>query len=103
MLSVGGVCDGDEPDPWKSFLTSTLTFTAEVAGGGVEVEAGVAEPLDEGAFDIEALPFTWPAAGTDPNDLTFSVLTAGAGGEEDGGAESSSIDPKVTAEPYIKQ
>ncbi|KZP03578.1 hypothetical protein FIBSPDRAFT_879313 [Athelia psychrophila] len=32
-----------------------LTF---IFATGVEAEAGVTEPLDEGAFDIEGLPFT---------------------------------------------
>lgn len=101
MFSGTGAVDGAE-DPWKSFLISTFTFAGVAAGGGVEAEAGVEAPLEGGALDTEGLPFTWPgpaAAGTDPNDLTFSVLTAGAlAGEEDMEAESSSIDPNVTAE-----
>ena len=106
MISGGGAVDGAE-DPWKSFLTSTFTFAGVAAGGGVEAEAGAEAPLEEGTRDIEGLPFTWPGpavAGTDPNDLTFSVLTTGAlAGEEDMGAESSSIDPNVTAEARIQK
>ena len=40
------------------------------------------------------------AAGTVPKDLTPSDLIDGAAvGDEDIGAETSSIDPKVTGEP----
>jgi hypothetical protein len=64
--------------------------------------------------DIEALPLTWPgaafwpeavvAAGTVPKDFTPSDLRAGAAaGDEDIGADTSSIDPKVTAEPVKSQ
>ena len=42
----------------------------------------------------------YTAAGTDPKDFTPSDLVGGmAAGDEDIGAETSSIDPKVTAEP----
>lgn len=55
--------------------------------------------------DMEAFPFTWPilvAAGTDPKVLTPSDLMGGvAAGEEDMGAETSSIDQKVTGEPIV--
>lgn len=85
--------------------------TAAAPTGGVvdadeEAVGGTTEALDE----IEALPLTWPvgpfwaagvaAAGTDPKDFTPSDLRAGAAaGDEDIGADTSSIDPKVTAEP----
>jgi hypothetical protein len=61
----------------------------------VAFEAGL------GADEIDCLPLTWPAfAGTVPNDLTPSDLTAGVeAGEEEIGAETSSIDPNDTAEP----
>jgi hypothetical protein len=49
--------------------------------------------------EAEVLPFTWleDVAGTDPKDFTTSVFTAGmAAGDEDNGAEASSIDPNTT-------
>ena len=54
-----------------------------------------------GLEDMEAFPLTWPVAtGTDPKVFTPSDLVGGmTPGEEDIGAETSSIDPKVTAEP----
>lgn len=57
--------------------------------------------FDDPVADVEAeiLPFTWleDVAGTDPKDFTTSVLTAGmAAGDEDNGAEASSIDPNTT-------
>lgn len=68
-------------------------------GVGVDVEAPLGGRFKEG-FEMDALPFTCPVAGTDPNDLTPSDFTAGVeAGEEDMGAETSSIDPKVTGEP----
>lgn len=52
---------------------------------------------------MEALPFTWPVvAGTEPKDLTSDLMGGAAEGEEDIVAETSSIDPKVTAEPNWK-
>ena len=43
------------------------------------------------------------AAGTDPKDFTLSVLTTGvAAGEDDKGGDRSSIEPKVTAEPGMR-
>lgn len=66
--------------------------------GGVDAEEdGAKGALDE----IEDFPLTWPeVAGTDPKDFTPSDLMGGAAaGEEDIGAETSSIDPNVTADP----
>ena len=43
------------------------------------------------------------AAGTDPKDFTLSVLTTGvAAGEDDKGGDRSSMEPKVTAEPGMR-
>lgn len=54
--------------------------------------------------DIDGLPLMWVdagtgAAGTVPNDLTtLSFMGFGAAGDEDIGADASSIEPKVTGE-----
>jgi hypothetical protein len=82
--------------PWKSFFTSNF---------GVEVE-GLADADTDANADADGagLPFTaasWEGcAVTDPNVLGASDLIGGTdAGEEDNGAEASSIEPKVTAEP----
>jgi len=73
--------------------------------GGAEegTEAEVEEVDDEtrgGRDEMEGFPLTWPTvAGTDPKDLTSDLMGGAAEGEEDIGAETSSIDPKVTADP----
>lgn len=73
-------------------------------GGAVEgAEAGV-EEVDDGANggrdEMYGFPLTWPAvAGTDPKDFTSDLMGGAAEGDEDMGAETSSIDPKVTADP----
>lgn len=73
-----------------------MGFVADAAG------------VDEAVFDIDAaegLPLTGACAevgvaGTVPNDFTPSVFIGGTeAGDEDIGAETSSIEPKVTAEP----
>lgn len=53
------------------------------------------------AMDTDDLPFTWlTVAGTVPNVLTPSDFIGGvAAGDDDIGAETSSIDPKDTAGP----
>ncbi len=55
------------------------------------------------AMDTDDLPFTWlTVAGTVPNVLTPSDFIGGvAAGDDDIGAETSSIDPKDTAGPGI--
>lgn len=61
-------------------------------------------------FEMELFPLTWPillvvaaVAGTEPKDLTPSDLMAGvAAGDDEMGAEASSIEPNVTAEPTQK-
>ena len=55
----------------------------------------------EGARDdLVDLPLRWAlSAGTEPNDLTPSCFMGGSGaGEEEMGAETSSMEPKVTAD-----
>lgn len=55
--------------------------------------------------DIDGLPLIWDdgvagAAGTVPKDFTtLSFMGFGAAGDEDIGADASSMDPKVTGEP----
>jgi hypothetical protein len=77
---------------------------------GVEgVDTGGVDAVDvdpDGARDgrddeTEYFPFMWPpVAVTDPKDFTLSDLMAGiAVGEVEIGAETSPIDPKVTAVP----
>lgn len=105
---------------WNNFLMSgfsSLGPEEEVAGvvadvefeadrAGEDDEDGVArdEPVGRAA-DIDGLPLIWDdvvagAAGTVPNDLTtLSFMGFGAAGDEDIGADASSIDPKVTGEP----
>lgn len=53
------------------------------------------------AMDTDDLPFTWlTVAGTVPNVLTPSDFIGGvAAGDDDIGAEASSIDPKDTGGP----
>ena len=108
--SEGGV--EDEPDEgfWNIFLMSILGLAGAVAAA---VAAGVDAVDEEGDEDDEAagvaswgldemdgLPLTWPeVAGTVPKDFTAEFTGGTAAGEEDIGAEASSIDPKVTAEP----
>ena len=96
---------------WKRLLTSNLAgLIAE--GVGVDVEDDEAADVDavavaavaEGGVPVEnevvrewTLPFE--LAGTEPNVLIPSDLITGtAAGEDDIGAEASSMDPKVTAE-----
>lgn len=56
-----------------------------------------------GGFAGFVVPLT--SFGTEPNDFTASTgLTAGvAAGEDDMGAEASSIEPKVTEEPFFTE
>ena len=89
------------------FLSNFGTGDCAEGGGGTaacEDEAGVAETgggrLVTADFAASDPPF-WTA--TEPKDLTTSAgLTAGAAaGEEEIGATASSIEPKVTGDPYV--
>ena len=118
-------CEGAEEEPWNNLAMSAFPsagfvrteFVEDVADvvdeditfDDVEVddEAGRAGSFEDPAVETEArdLPLTWVdgVAGTDPKDFTLSVLTTGvAAGEEDKGGEWSSMEPKVTAEPRLK-
>ena len=70
-----------------------------------EVASGFAETLAERTADMEAFPLIWDdavagAAGTVPNDFTtLSFMGFGAAGDDEIGADASSMDPKVTGEP----
>lgn len=73
-------------------------------GGAVEgTEAGVRgveDGANGGRDEMEDLPLAWPVvAGTDPKDFTSDLMGGAAEGDEDMGAETSSMDPKVTADP----
>ena len=85
---------------------SILGFTGGVvadrtddAAVDVETVGGLAAALK----DMDGFPLTWPVAAapsTDPKVFTPSDFVRGtAAGDEDTGTETSSIDPKVTAEP----
>ena len=108
--------DGADVGIWNIFLMSIMGLAgvdvaaAAPTGGLVEDDEEAAGGTTDALDDMEALPLTWPegpfwpagvaAAGTDPKDFTPSDLRAGAAaGDEDIGADTSSIDPKVTAEP----
>ena len=105
-VSAGEGADG-AGELWKSFAMSFLSSFA----GGADDDDGVADEDDVAVVDADAvdtagrdgcvgLPLLL-AAGTVPNDFTIVSLSVGgaAAGEEEIGAEASSIDPKVTAEP----
>lgn len=75
-------------------------------GGAVEgTEAGVRgveDGANGGRDEMEDLPLAWPVvAGTDPKDFTSDLMGGAAEGDEDMGAETSSMDPKVTADPCL--
>ena len=115
-------CEGVEEEPWNSLAISALPSAgfvgaevvdedvAGVADSGVTsegVEANRAGSFEDPPVEREPgrLPFTWvdEVAGTDPKDFTLSVLTTGVTAGEDGmGEETSSMEPKVTAEPGMK-
>jgi hypothetical protein len=97
----------DEDEDWNILRTSALLilgfspatcFVAPVDAvtGGV-VDVGV-DGLDDVAA---ALPFVWLLlAAIEPKVLTPFVFKVGTeAGEEETGAETSSMDPKVTGEP----
>ena len=125
---MAGVDDGaSELLFWKRLLTSNLAVfgVEEDADGAVDAAVEVdddveAEEVDvavddddeadaaagaDGGIPVEndvvrecILPFGF--AGTEPNDLIPSGFIIGAGaGEDEMGAEASSMDPKVTDEP----
>jgi hypothetical protein len=107
-------CEDDEEGFWKSFAMSALlivglgveamdvaAFEAVVLELGGDDKESLAGCFDDLVADAEAvvLPFTWfeDVAGTAPKDFMTSVFTAGVeAGDEDSGAEASSIDPKTT-------
>lgn len=80
-------------EPWNNFLTSSFAVDVEsFADADTDVDADC-----EG----DGLPFTAGSvvgcAVTEPNVLGASDLMGGTdAGEEDSGAEASSIEPKVT-------
>ena len=107
-------CDDEDEGFWKSFAISALP----IVGLGVEdIDVAVFEVVleldgdsteglegccfDDPVADAETgvLPFTWleDVAGKVPKDFMASDFMAGVeAGDEDNGAEASSIDPKTT-------
>lgn len=102
-----GDCDSEgegagAEELWKSFA---MSFLSSLVGGAAVV--GVADDEADGVDAIavdtagrDSLPLLL-AAGTVPKDFTIVSFNVGGGaaGDEEIGAEASSIDPKVTAEP----
>jgi hypothetical protein len=82
-------------------ILSGLEGVEGVDTGGVDAVGVDPDGASDGHDDeeMEDFPFTWLlVAITDPKDFTLSDLTAGmAAGEVEIGAETSPIDPKVTA------
>lgn len=104
-VSDGGWDEGADEGFWKSLAMSGLpslraadaTETAGEEADELVLEAGTAT---DGLAERVDLPFTCVSASIVPKDLTLSDLIAGAAaGEEEMGAETSSIEPNVTAEP----
>jgi hypothetical protein len=74
-----------------------------VDGGGVGVDEDAVVGFVDTAVEVDGFPLTW----TDPKDLTPPLPLAApafdiagvAAGDDEIGAETSSMDPNVTAEP----
>jgi len=104
-------CEDNEEGFWKSIAISALLIVG-LGVGAVDVAGFAAVVLEFEGDDREGLagcfddlvadlvfPFTWfeDAAGTVPKNFITSLFTAGVeAGEEDNGAEASSIKPKIT-------
>lgn len=92
---------------WKSLRMSTLLSLGVGEGIGALAATGddvdgldCFEDAEPARVDAKegGLPLTGELAGTDPKDLTPSDFMGATGaGEEDIGAASSSMEPKVTA------
>ena len=118
-------CEGVEEEPRNSLTISALPSAslvgaevvdedvAGVADSGATFEAAEANAANRaGSFEgppVErkpgCLPFTWVdgVVGTNPKDFTLPVLTPCVTASEDGkGGETSSMEPKVAAEPETK-
>ena len=86
---------------FETFLRSNFGFTAaDRAGRDAAVEIKAVGNTTSGFQDMDAFPLMWQelVTGTDSKVCTFSDLVGGTAAGEDIGAETSSIDPKVTAE-----
>ena len=118
-----GVVEGAEVDDVASEdvdadVLEDGAVVGEVVGGVDDVEARPGEAVDvdvavvisrgeclDGAADGPDFPFISDGvvglvAGRDPNDLTLSFLTTGvAVGDDETGAEASSIEPKFKEDP----
>ena len=85
-----GEAESDEGADWNNAgisLLSSLGGVGDAAGGEGPREDFVELPLRRAS-----------SAGTEPNDLTSSCFMGAGAGEEEMGAETSSMEPKVTAE-----
>jgi hypothetical protein len=92
----GGAEEGAVEGAAERVVEEAAEEVEEVEAGAGEVDDGTSGGRDE----MEGLPLTCPAvAGTVPKDFTSDLMGGAAEGEEDMGAETSSIDPKVTADP----
>jgi len=93
-----GCGEDDEEEFRKSFAISALVIVG-LGVGAVDVTGSAVVVLElEGVGDVVFL-FIWfeDVAGTVPKDFITSVFTAGVkAGEEDNGAEASSIEPNIT-------
>lgn len=113
MVSEGDwEVEGKDEGFWNNFRMSILPGFAGADVDDEVVEAAETEFEEEvwlkGGFvedEKEDFPFIWlGVAGTEPNDFTLSAeaLMAGvAAGDEEIGAEASSMDPKDTTEPVF--
>ena len=96
---VGGGCEGVEGEPWNSSAISAFLGVGFV--GAEVVDEDVVGVADNGVTfeDVEASR----AGSFEDPDFTLSVLIIGVTVGEDGkGEETSSMEPKVTAEPGTK-
>ncbi len=105
-MSAGGCDDGAEGvlGLWKSFLISIfeICFGCGAADDEVVLDFAVTEGADEGVGGLPLMAVLGGGveAAKEPNDFIPSDFIGGTdAGEEDIGAETSSIEPKVTDEP----
>ena len=79
---------------------SILGFTGDVVADRTAVDVGAVGGTTDGLEDMDGFTPVGAATGTDPKVFRPSDFVRGtAAGDGDVGAETSSIDPKVTAEP----
>ena len=99
-VSEGGFEEGF----WNIFFMSILGFRGvadDMTNDPAAVEVEAVGGTTDGLEDTDGFSMTrYVATGTDPKVLMLSDLVGRTvAGDEDIGAETSSIDPKFTAEP----